>query len=84
MSDEIEMLRALAARVLSPAGQAELEDKLVVPNIKAAKMYLYGAMDTLLESKQFPAADLEGYQKLLKLTDEEIAQVRRHPAIFHV
>lgn len=83
MSDEIEMLRGLAARVLSPGGQAEIEDKLDAHNVEAARMYLFGAMDTLLKSGQFPAADLEGYQNLLKLTDEEIVQVRRNPARFY-
>ena len=83
MSDEIEMLRALAARVLSPEGQAELEYKLAARNVEAAKMYLYGAMDTVLKSQRFPAAEIEGYQKMLNLSDEGIEQVRKHPAIFH-
>ncbi len=83
MTTDAELVRAIAARFLTEAGKAEVEEKLVGRNVLAAKLYLYGALETLVDGSEFSTAEIQEHQKKLELRESDIAQVRNHPAIFH-
>ncbi len=83
MTTEAELVRAIAARFLTEAGRAEVEEKLVGRNVLAAKLYLYGALETLIGTSEFSTPEIQEHQKKLELRESDIAQVRNHPAIFH-
>lgn len=83
MTTNAELVRAIATRFLTEAGKAEVEEKLLGRNVLAAKLYLYGALETLTEDPNFSILEIREHQAQLELTSTDIAQVQNHPAIFH-
>ena len=83
MTTDAELVRSIAAGFLTEAGRAEVEEKLIGHNVLAAKLYLYGALETLIGTSKFSTTEIQDQQNKLELRESDIAQVKKHPAIFH-